>query len=168
MVLLIGIASACQRSGENTNKPVSPTNANTKSGEVAIEISSEALGKEWLRDRAGTDNKYKGKTLSISGEVWVAEQIGDQVFVHFIGVPVPLDAKTGGAKITCITTPTADARLLIEAIKANERMIRETNQKGLKMPQTRSTVKGVYWNSSPPDRIDGFVELRPCKVSMFK
>ena len=99
MVLLIGIASACQRSGENTNKPVSPTNANTKSGEVAIEISPEALGKEWLQDRAGTDNKYKGKTLSISGEVWVAEQIGDQVFVHFIGVPVPSDAKTGGAKI---------------------------------------------------------------------
>ena len=163
MFSLIGFGTACQKSTEKTKTSASQPNANDRNEDSGLQITPEALGKEWLADRAGTDTKYKGKTLSISGDVWTAMEIGDQAFVTFMGVP--FDTKTGGAKITCITRLSPDARLLIAAIQANDQMMRETNQKDVKKPTPKATVKGVYAQSAPAERPDGFVELSPCELT---
>ena len=162
---LSGLTGGCARSG-GTNANASANSGNPGAREVpAIEITAAALGKEWLADAAATDAKYKGKTLSITGELWLAQMIGDKAFVDVVGVATdPYDAKAKGMRVSCGTTPDRETTVLIKAREFNEKMVSE-NPKAKMPPQPTVTVKGVYSASTPADRPGpGIIDLEPCKV----
>jgi hypothetical protein len=166
---LLSLASACKTASENTNSgntngATGQTNSRSAEATPAIETTPEALGKEWMANRADADRKYTGKTLSLTGEVHTAQQIGNQVIVDVVGVP--FDAKTGGVNISCSDAPSQEARLLIEAIQTHDRM--SQTQKDYKRPKYTATFKGVYERSAPPEKLDGFISLLPCKLSVLK
>ncbi len=167
ILFLICTGLACQKSAENSNMATNQAKTNNKRDETpAIEITAEALAKEWLANPAETDNKYKGKILSVTGEVYTAQKIGDQFFVDVLGEM--FDAKTRGAKITCVSGgKDDDAPVVVRAREINEKMIRENP--GAKMPPPpKVTIKGTYSRSAPPnDPAMAFIDLTPCTVLMF-
>ena len=165
--ILLCVASACKTASTGTNRASSNTDSKKEESAPAIEMTPEALGKEWMANPAETENKYKGKTLAVSGEVYLAQQIDDQVFIDIMGVM--FDAKTRGAKITCISPPSFNTRLLLETVKANERMMKETSRKDMQEPKMEVAFKGIYSRSAPPEILSAnFIELKPCELTSVR
>lgn len=169
--ILTGFAISCSMfggansNGNATSNSNSKTNSNLSSSTPAIETSPETFGKEWLADRAAADDKYKGKTISMTGEVWVAQQIGEQIFITFEAVP--FDLKAGGVKIECVSDPTREAKMIVDGFKLNQVAANYSTNKNAKPPQMKAVIKGTYERSAPPDRPDGFITLNPCEVSLY-
>ena len=165
---LLCLASACKTASENanggnTNSATRQTNTKPEqTAAPAIETTPAELGKEWLANREEADRKYKGKTLAVTGEVSWAQETSNQAFIDFVGVEY--DGKTAGVKITCVAAPTSESRLLIKAIDTHNEM--KQTQKDYKVPKYTATFKGVYERSSTPERLDGFIELNPCELTM--
>lgn len=167
-MLIVSALSGCGMLGSSNS------NGNAKAGNVnaakppsapAVEITAEALGKEWLADRTAADTKYKGKVIAFTGDIWVAQQIGEQIFVSFMAVP--FDLKTGGAKIECVSELTKDARMLVEGFKLNQTAANNSSDKNAKPPQMKAKVRGTYDSSAPAERADGFITLKPCELSLY-
>ena len=163
LMLFAAIGLACQKTPETNSANQAKTNSKANEP-AAIEITAEALSKEWLANPAESDKKYMGKTLSVTGEVYSAVKIGDQYIVDFLGII--FDEKTRGAKVSCVSDGKEDdARLIVGAQESNEKMLRENP--GAKMPKTKATAKGTYSRSAPPnDTAMAFMDLNPCKVLM--
>lgn len=147
----------------NTGNASNKANANTKAKIDAIEIAPETLAKEWIADSPGTDTKYKGKTLSVTGEVSFVAVIGNEAFINIDAVKSSL--KDRGAKISCAATVSEDTKRLVYLTQEAQKMVeRETNRTDIKVPNPKVTVKGVYMSSTPPDRLDGTIDLKPCEL----
>lgn len=152
----------------NTGNAANKANANKAAKADAIEITPEALAKEWIADSPGTDSKYKGKTLSVTGEVSFVAVIGDEAFINMDGVKSTVKDK--GAKISCASAVSEDTKRLVYMTQEAQKMVeRETNRTDIKVPNPKVTVKGVYLNSTAPDGLNGTIDLKPCELEpLFK
>jgi hypothetical protein len=152
----------------NTGNAGNKANANTAAKPEAIVITPEALAKEWIADSPGTDAKYKGKTLSVTGEVLSVAIIGKEAFINMGAVSSTV--KDRGAKITCTAPISEDTKRLVYLTQEAQKMVeRETNRADIKVPNPKVTVKGVYLSSTPPERLDGTIDLSPCELEpLFK
>ncbi|MBK6751889.1 MAG: hypothetical protein IPG67_18345 [Acidobacteria bacterium] len=82
------------------------------------------LWAEWLANPAATDTKYKGKVLSITGELYLAQHIGDQAFIDLVGIPINTkDPNNKSVRISCGSAITAETQLLVKAREANDKMM---------------------------------------------
>jgi hypothetical protein len=164
LIMSMGVLMlACGFGKNNVTSNANQANANVKSGPPAIEITAEALAKEWLANPAAADEKYKGKELSVSGEVEFVDVIEDKAFVHLFGVDVY--GKAPGARVTCDTQTTADTKRLVYMTQEAQKMVnRETNGTAIKVPRPKVTIKGTYLHGTPPDRPNGDIDLQPCEL----
>jgi hypothetical protein len=166
-MVVLTISCGSGNTGSNGNT-ANKANANTTAKPDAIVIAPEALAKEWIANSPGTDEKYKGKTLSVTGEVSFVAVIGNEAFINMDGVKSTV--KDRGAKISCAAPVNEDTKRLVYLTQEAQKMVeRETNRTDIKVPNPKVTVKGVYLSSTPPDRLDGTIDLKPCEVEpLFK
>ena len=163
-ILLVAIvAGGCGMFGGANSNATKTANGNKPPAtpEVpAIEITGAALGQEWLANPAATDTKYKGKVLSITGELYLAQHIGDQAFIDLVGIPINTkDPNNKSVRISCGSAITAETQLLVKAREANDKMMSE-NPTAKYPPQPTLTVKGTYKASA--DR--GIIDVSDCKL----
>ena len=164
MALVAALSISCGGIKPAANTAVTNTgNSGTAAKPAAIEITPDALMKEWLADSAATDEKYKGKTLSLTGEVAFVAPIGEEAYITLLEMATP--DKKRGIKITCGSPITEDTKRLVYLTQEAEKMIeRETNRKDIKVPSPKVTIKGVYKSSTPPEREYGTIDLKPCEL----
>lgn len=163
-ILLVAIvAGGCGMFGGANSNSTGTANSNKPAGtpEVqAIEMTAAALGQEWLANPAATDTKYKGKVVSVTGELFLAQHIGDKAFIDLVGIPINTkDPNNKGVRISCGSPITAETQLLVKAREANDKMMRE-NPTAKYPPQPTLTVKGTYLASAER----GIIDVSDCKL----
>ena len=131
-----------------------------------IGITAQELGKEYQRDPAAFENKYKGKTLTITGNAMLAGRSGDKFVIMLSAVE---DASTSkSVSIECGTTNSEQANELGKAVDASLELAKKGagSANGIRYPG--ATIKGVY-EYSPPSGDHGetmsIISLNPCELT---
>lgn len=137
-----------------------------------IAVTALELGKEYQRDPGAFDQKYKGKTLEVTGNAILAGGSGNKFVIMLAAVEDELTSKS--VSIECGTTNSEQANELGKAVSASLEQAKSAdgNKKGTKY-QVGSTypvakIKGVY-DYSPPSGDHGetmpIISLKPCELT---
>lgn len=172
-LLLILLVLACCAAACRTVDTTSMTNGKNErpdekiekreTAPAAIEINAEALAREWIVNSTVADEKYAGKTLSLTGEVDWVDVFGEQSYINLVGVSPTKTEK--GARFSCSAATTDEIKKLQKIIRdAPEIVQRETNRKDVKIPNPKVTVKGVYLKSNPLQGNATIIEIKPCEL----
>jgi hypothetical protein len=154
--------------GNSANTMVS-TNTNA-SGLVpagpGTAVTAQDLGKEYQHDPAVFDQKYKGKTLTITGNAILAGQSGDHFAIMLSAVEDEAISKS--VNIECSVANSEQANDLGKAVDASLEQAKKSggSTKGIKYPG--ATIKGVY-EYSPRGADHGetmpIISLSPCELT---
>jgi hypothetical protein len=128
-------------------------------------ITAQELGKEYQRDPAAFDQKYKGKTLAITGNAILAGRSGDHFAIMLAAVENESTSKS--VNIECSVANNEQANELGRAVDASLEQVKNAggNTKGVRYPG--ATIKGIY-EYSPPGESHGqtmpIITLKPCEL----
>lgn len=173
-LILTGFAISCSMfGGANSNGNANSNGSSSAKSNIAsstpltsaIEITPEALGKEFMSDQAAADAKYKGNVISFTAEVWSATQseTGEKIFITFENArPGPKFERH--VKIECVSAATKEAKMIVEGYRLNEIAANYSTKKDA--PQVKAVVKGTY-ERSVQQGSGGVIVLMPCEVSVF-
>ena len=129
-------------------------------------VTAQDLGKEYQRDPSAFDQKYKGKTLAITGNAILAGRSGDHFAIMLAGVEDESTSKS--VSVECSVANNDQANELGKAVDASLEQAKKAggSTKGIKYPG--ATIKGVY-EYSPPSGDHGetmpIISLKPCELT---
>jgi hypothetical protein len=132
----------------------------------AVAVTAQELGKEYQRDPAAFENKYKGKTLAITGNAILAGRSGEKFVIMLSAVD---DASTSkSVSIECGTANSEQADELGKAVDAALELAKKGAGSANRVTYPGATIKGVY-EYSPPSGEHGetmsIISLNPCELT---
>ena len=132
----------------------------------SIAVSAQELGKEYQRDPAAFENKYKGKTLTITGNAMLAGRSGEKFVIMLSAVEDASTAKS--VSIECGTANSEQANELGKAVDASLELAKKGAGSANRVTYPGATIKGVY-EYSPPSGDHGetmsIISLNPCELT---
>lgn len=170
--LIVACGSGCDKNADTKKSKSSeddePKAKAKKKPEPDVEIGAEKLGKAYVADPEGTDEKYASKRLRVSGGLAKVSIYDDKAYATLEGPGFTEETKLGTIRkdehypnggvlhISCETTPTSYVKFMAKAF--------EKMKGGITDKKPAGTIEGKYDKSYPLSKENPAIQLVDCEL----